>query len=285
MGTAEGHLLLDAGDGRRLERFGSRVVDRPSPVATGRADPAAGWASADLRFDRASGWHATDPGAGAGRAPWTMVLDALTLELRAAAGGQLGCFPEHRPVWRWVAERVRERVDGGGSAPRVLNLFAYTGAATLAAAAAGAAVAHVDGARAAVDWARRNAALSALADRPIRWLVDDVAAFAAREVRRGAHYDGIVLDPPSYGHGGGRAWRLAHDLDDLLTACAVLLDPSAPFMVLTAHTPGFDPLHLAELLAASLGVPERNIDASPLELRAPTGARLALGAAARWSAR
>jgi 23S rRNA (cytosine1962-C5)-methyltransferase len=283
MGTPDGHLLLDAGDGRRLERFGSRIVDRPSPVATGRPDPAAGWATADLVFDRASGWRSPGPDAGTARRPWTMALEGLTLELRPAAGGQVGCFPEHRPGWRWVTERVRERVNAGGPPPQVLNLFAYTGAATLAAAAAGAAVAHVDGSRATVEWARRNAALSGLADRPIRWLVDDAPAFAARELRRGMRYDGIVLDPPSYGHGGRRAWRLARDLGDLLGTCAGLLDRTAPFVLLTAHTPGFDSLRLAELLATTLGVPERQVEAAPLALRAPTGASLALGAAARWS--
>lgn len=281
----DGHLLLDAGDGRRLERFGSRIVDRPSAVAAGPLDPTAGWATADLRFDRTTGWRAAGPDASGALAPWSMVLDELTLELRPAAGGQVGCFPEHRPGWRWVAGRVRDLVDAGRSTPQVLNLFASTGAATLAAAAAGAAVAHVDGARTAVDWARRNAALSGLADRPIRWLVDDAPAFAAREARRGVRYDGIVLDPPSYGHGGGRAWHLARDLGDLLAGCAVLLDRTAPFVLLTAHTPGFDPLRVAGLLATALGVPQRHVEAIPLELRAPTGARLALGAAARWSSR
>ena len=281
MGTDDGHGLLDAGDGRRLERFGARVVDRPSPAATGRRDPDAGWAAADLRFDRVTGWRA----AGAlTLEPWAIRLDGLTLELRPAAGGQVGCFPEHRPGWRWVADRVRDRLAGGRSAPRVLNLFAYTGATSLAAASAGASVAHVDGSRSAVAWARRNATRSGLDDRPIRWLVDDAVAFVARELRRGARYDGIVLDPPSYGHGDGRAWRLAADLPELLAGCVALLDRTGPFVLLTAHTPGFDPLRLADMLAAAVGVSARGVEARELELRAATGTRLALGASARWSA-
>jgi 23S rRNA (cytosine1962-C5)-methyltransferase len=281
MDQSEGHLLLDAGDGRRLERFGARVVDRPSPIAAGRRDPGAGWATANLRFDRGSGWRVFG---GASLEPWTIVLDEMTLELRPAAGGQVGCFPEHRPGWRWVADRVRDRITAGRVAPRVLNLFAYTGALSLAAAASGAAVAHVDGARAAVAWARRNAALSGLADRPVRWLVDDAVAFVDRELRRGARYDGIVLDPPSYGHSRRRAWRLAVDLPELLAGCAALLDRMAPFVLLTAHTPGFEPVRLAGMLATALGVAPARVEAAELDLRAATGARLALGASARWSA-
>lgn len=283
MDRSDGYALLDAGDGRRLERFGKRVVDRPSPVAEGPRDPAAGWAKADLRFERDTGWRGL-AGTTDALAPWTTTFDDLVLELRAAAGGQVGCFPEHRPGWRWLADRVRERLAAGVPAPRVLNLFAYTGAASLAAAGAGATVAHVDGARGAVAWARRNAVLSGLAEQPIRWLVDDATAFVGRELRRGTRYDGIVLDPPSYGHAGRRAWRLATDLPDLLAGCAGLLDRPAPFILLTAHTPGFEPARLAELLAASVAVPAARVEAAELELRASSGAQLPLGASARWSA-
>src|SRR6185436_3711358 len=182
--------LLDAGVGRRLERFGARVVDRPAPTAVDFRLATWLWASADLRFDPGDGWSRSVE-------PWTIDVDGLVLELRATASGGVGLYPEHVANLAWVADQVqrtqRQRPD---AAPALLNLFAHTGLTTLAAARAGAAVAHVDAARGAVGWARRNAELSGLADRPIRWLVDDAMTFIAREARRGRRYDGIVLDPP-----------------------------------------------------------------------------------------
>jgi 23S rRNA (cytosine1962-C5)-methyltransferase len=170
-----------------------------------------------------------------------------------------------------------------GSGATVLNLFAYTGVATLVAAAADASVVHVDGSRPTVVWARRNAELSGLAERPIRWIVDDAATFVARELRRGRRYDGVVLDPPSYGHGaGGRSWRLEEDLAPLLDQIAELVGGPRGFVLLTAHTPGFWPDRLAEELAVSLGAPVAGIERGPLTLTARSGATLDLGAFARW---
>ena len=153
---------------------------------------------------------------------------------------------------------------------------------TLSAAAAGASVTHVDGSRPAVAWARRNAELSGLDDRPIRWIVDDVEGFVAREARRGRRYDGLVLDPPSYGHGaGGRSWKLADRLPDLLAACVELTGPRPAFVVLTAHTQGFDADRLADALAAAYRRRAADVDAGDLGLRARSGAHLHLGAYAR----
>ncbi|HXG26550.1 MAG TPA: class I SAM-dependent methyltransferase, partial [Candidatus Binatia bacterium] len=210
-GEPGGYELLDAGDGRRLERFGRRVVDRPAPAALEARRDFHAWRASDLRFDPGRGWTAAGkPVEPAGDEPWVLVVDGLRLELRPTDSGGLGLYPEHAANLAWVADRVRERVaarsatgearDAGSvDPPAVLHLFAHTGLLTLAAARAGAAVAHVDAARGAVEWARRNAALSGLEDRPVRWLVDDAAAFVAREARRGRRYDGIVLDPPSFG--------------------------------------------------------------------------------------
>jgi 23S rRNA (cytosine1962-C5)-methyltransferase len=279
--------LLDAGDGRRLDRFGDRIVDRPAPAAVRPRDEQAGWSEADLRFDRDGGWRAADPMA---LEPWLVPIDGLTLEVRPAAGGQVGLFAEQAPIWRWLADRVAEcAATGAEPRPvRVLNLFAYTGAASLAAARAGAAVVHVDGSRPAIAWARRNAAASGLADRPIRWIVDDAVAFVRREARRGRRYDGIVLDPPSYGHGGGRGrgpvWRIGEDLPDLLAGCARLLDPAGPFIALSAHSEDHGAGRLADELARAIGVPLGSIEAMDLDERAVTGALLPLGACARWSA-
>jgi 23S rRNA (cytosine1962-C5)-methyltransferase len=272
-----GYELLDAGDGRRLERFGPVVTDRPAPSALEpRREPGA-WGSADLTFSRNGGW--TGPRA---LDAWTIELAGLTFELRPTASGQVGVFPEQMANWRWL----RDRVSADGEAEtrgEFLNLFGYTGGATLALAAAGAAVAHVDGSRPAVAWARRNASLSGLADRPVRWLVDDAEAFVARETRRGRRYTGVVLDPPSYGHGAaGRSWRLEERLARLLEACIGATGGHPSVVLLTAHTPGFGAARLADELAAALGRQGRDVESGDLGLDARSGARLALGSFARW---
>ncbi len=267
------YALLDAGDDRRLESFGGVVVDRPAPTALEPARDPEAWASASARFDDSglsapSGWVTTPPPPD----PWLVGVDGLTLELRATDNGQVGLFPEHGRLWPWLLDRIADR-------PRcaVLHLFAYTGATTLALARAGASVAHVDASRSAVAWARANADRSALADLPIRWLVDDAAAFVAREARRGRRYDGIVLDPPSYGHGPrGQGWRLGDDLGHLLDGCAAIAGPGA-FVLLTTHTQGEDADRLADRLAAAFPEHRRSTDAGPLDLVAQSGATLHLG--------
>jgi 23S rRNA (cytosine1962-C5)-methyltransferase len=269
--TNDGHRLIDAGDGRRLERFGARIVDRPAPGTadrprrTGRES----WAGADLRFDRDEGWT------GAEQEPWAMSLDGLTLELRPAGAGQVGFFPEHALAWPWLRERVADR-----PAAEVLHLFAYTGATTLALAAAGARLTHVDASRPAVGWARRNAELSGLAERPIRWIVDDALTYVRREERRGRRYAGIVLDPPTFGHGpAGTRWELDDALPVLLAACAGVADPDS-FVLATAHTTALVPADLAAALEIAFGIPAE-LESEDLELVAESGAVLPLGVAAR----
>jgi len=261
--------LLDCGDGRRLERFGSAVVDRPAPAADWlRRLPPKEWARPDLRWSN-GGWVR-----GAAHDPWTVRAGGLTLECRPAAGGQLGVFPEHAQTWSWLDGAVHSVTEKLGRPPQVLSLFAYTGGATLACARAGANVVHVDSSRPALAWARRNAELSGIADSPIRWLVDDVRAFAKRERRRGRHYDGLVLDPPSYGHGAG-AWRIDGDLVPLLEDLAALAGPRPAFALLSAHTPGYDGDRLGALVREHLGV---GAHGDELLLRSRSGSSLPLGA-------
>ncbi len=269
------YALLDVGDERRLERFADRTVDRPAPGVGSPARDLERWRAVDLRFDRVRGWT----GAAADE-PWLLQLEGIVLELRPTPTGQVGCFPEQVPTWRWLRRRIAERA-GSTEPVRILNLFAHTGGATLVAAAAGAVVAHVDASRPTLAWARVNALRSDLGDAPIRWLLDDALAFVRREARRGRTYDGIVLDPPSYGH-GRQAWRLEADLPELLDACAAILDRPG-FVALSAHTPGFGPDRLADELAAAFRGRDREIDAGPLDLTAASGALLPLGAYARWS--
>ena len=273
-----GHRLLDVGGGARLERFANRVIDRPLPTALGaRRDPDA-WRTADLRFERDRGWS----GDVEARRPWPIEIDGVTLELRPTEAGQVGLFPEHAAMLPWLRQQVAARNEVG-EVPAVLHLFAYTGLVTLALAAAGARVTHVDAARPTVGWARTNATLSGLADRPIRWIVDDATAFTGREVRRGRRYAGVVLDPPSYGHGPGAAqWRIGDDLPPLLAAIAGLLVPDG-FVLLTAHTPELGPDRLAGMIARALDRPIASVEPGDLDLVTTDGRRAELGAFARSS--
>jgi len=274
------YALLDAGDGRRLERFGGVVLDRPAPAAEGapRRSPGA-WGAATARYERgptASGGSWVPGGALPER--WTVAIDGLPMELRPTPAGQVGLFPEHAAVAAWAVDQAGAVAASRGRPAAVLNLFAYTGLATLALARAGAIVVHVDASRPAVAWARRNATLAGLADRPIRWLVDDAARFVAREARRERRYDGIVLDPPTYGHGpGGGAWRLAEDLAPLLAAIRPLLAPAPWFVGCTAHATGMPPRLLVEAVGAALGPGTGDARVLELALDATSGARLAAG--------
>jgi hypothetical protein len=268
------------------KRFGDRVTDRPYPAALGaRGDPEA-WAGADLRFDRDRGWT----GAATARDPWPVTIEGVTLELRPTDAGQVGLFPEHAAMLPWLVHQVARRTGDAdpatsGPRPAVLHLFAYTGLATLATVAAGARLTHVDASRPAVGWARGNATRSGLDDAPVRWIVDDAVAFTAREIRRGRRYAGVILDPPSYGHGPGPgAWQLERDLSALLDACVEVLEPDG-FALLTAHTEGFDSDRLAGDLAAATRRPAASMDAGDLALETPDGRLLRLGAFARSAGR
>ena len=240
-----------------------------------------------LRFDPEEGWSAGDPGDEAAPAsmPWPVQIAGLTMELRATASGGVGLYPEHVANLPWLEEQVVGRLRAGGEEPvSVLNLFAHTGLLTLAAARAGATVAHVDAARSAIAWARRNAELSGLADRPVRWLVDDAASFVAREARRGRRYDGIVLDPPSFGHAGkaplaprGRAARPPGGMRG---------DPRGR-RLRAADRPHRRPRRAEPRGHGPRGVPFRRarITSAPLDLVAASGARLELGWSVRIDAR
>ena len=270
-----GYALIDAGEGRRLERFGEREVDRVAPGADERRRQPTAWGAADLRFDRSRGWS----GRADISAPWQIALDGLTLELRATDSGGVGLFPEHLANAAWLASEIRART-GGASPPSVLNLFAHTGLLTLVAARAGAAVTHVDAARGSVAWARHNAELSGLSDRPIRWIVDDALGFVRREGRRARRFNGILVDPPTYGHGGSRPWRIDADLPELLEACNAVIGVKG-FVLLTAHTAGIQADELEGALREAIPSLARRFGTIPLELRADSGAMLHLGTAIR----
>jgi 23S rRNA (cytosine1962-C5)-methyltransferase len=278
--AAETYQLLDFGDGRRLERFGPLTLDRPCPAAEHfvPADPAA-WQQADARFERSGAEQGQWTCRRELPQQWTIAHGGLVFELKRTAFGHLGLFPEQADNWQWLAAQL------GTAGLGVLNLFAYTGGSTLAAAAAGAEVVHVDAAANVIAWARRNAELSGLAAAPVRWIAEDAMKFVKRELRRGNQYDAVILDPPSYGHGAhGEVWRLSRHLPRLLELCGRLTAGRLRLLLLSCHTPGFEPAQLARMTADALGDLGGALDARPLVIRAATGRDLPSGAVVRWAA-
>jgi 23S rRNA (cytosine1962-C5)-methyltransferase len=274
------YQLLDVGDGRRLERFGEVVLDRPCPAAEQvvRASPD-DWGKADARFEGRD----EQTGKWIDRRPlperWTISQGPLCFELKRTDFGHLGFFPEQAENWDWIHH---SSFIIHHSSLKVLNLFAYTGGSTLAAAATGAEVVHVDAAKNIVAWARRNAELSGMADAPIRWIAEDAMKFVKRELKRGSRYDAVILDPPSYGHGPrGEVWRLAKHLPRLLALCAELTAGRPQFMLLTCHTPGYDSAALRAMAIDAFG-DEADIAAKPLALRTADGRELPSGVVVRW---
>ncbi len=244
------YALLDSGDGRKLERFGRYVLERPCSQAVWRAAlPEAEWQRADASFDRQEGsnrWHKRS----ALPAEWRIRVSGINFKLSGTDFGHLGIFPEQREQWQWIGEQVRAGVKRSGGAPvRVLNLFAYSGGSTLAAALGGAEVCHLDASRGMVEWARENARLNGLAEHPIRWIVDDAHKFLHRELRRKRVYDGIILDPPTFGRGQNKElYKIEKDLPETLELCRRLLSDMPLFILLSAHTPGYSPVVLQNVL-------------------------------------
>ena len=230
--------LLDSGDGRKLERFGRYVLARPCSQAMWRpVKSAAEWDRADASFDREDGnrWH------GRSNLPkeWTIETAGIRFKLGGTDFGHLGIFPEQRTQWKWIRETVAARVRSGGARPQVLNLFAYSGGSTMAAALGGAEACHLDASKGMVEWARDNARLNGLAESPVRWIVDDAHKFMRREIRRGRRYDAIILDPPSFGRGaGGEMYKIERDLKDTLGLVRELLSERPLFVLFSSHTPG-----------------------------------------------
>jgi 23S rRNA (cytosine1962-C5)-methyltransferase len=286
MTNASDYALLDSGNGRKLERFGAYVLTRPCAQAIWRPRlPPAEWEAAHAAFDRESGnrWHSRE------RLPdeWNVEVDALRFRLSGTDFGHLGIFPEQRESWRWIGERVQAARGAAAQEPvRVLNLFAYSGGSTLAAARAGAEVCHLDASAGMVEWARANAALNALEQAPIRWIVDDAHKFLARELRRGRRYEGLILDPPSFGRGAkGEVYKIERDLPQTLDLCRQLFSAAPRFLLLSAHTPGITPVVLENLLAERFEDVPGRLASGEMVLAGAAGVRpLPSGCMARWEA-
>ena len=280
------YALLDCGGGRKLERFGSVILDRPEAQAMWK--PALGvndWRQAHGVFsasgndDQRGKWQARQPIPEA----WPVSVDDVTMQCRTQGLWHLGLFPEQLPHWMWVKDRVAAGRARGDS-HRVLNLFAYTGAASLIAAAAGAEVTHVDASKKAIAWAKDNQAASRLQDAKVRWILDDAAKFVAREVRRGKTYDVIVIDPPKFGRGpNGEVWDLFQSLASLFGDCAKLLNPGPAALVLTAYAIRASSLALYALGEQVLRGQSGAFECGELAIRAETGQVLPTSLYLRWA--
>ncbi|PZU58503.1 MAG: SAM-dependent methyltransferase [Brevundimonas sp.] len=278
------YALLDSGDGKKLERYGGHTVVRPEPQCFWSPRDPAAFDAANAVFDP----QQEEEDSGRWRFDQHGPIDAFPLKWRDVRFTgrftpfrHLAFFPEQAANWEWLDARVR-----GLDRPKILNLFGYTGVASLAAAAAGAEVTHVDASKKSVTYARENADLSGLADRPIRWIVEDARKYVAREVRRGSKYHGIILDPPKYGRGPtGEVWRLFEDMPGLLKDCAALLDDDADFLLLNAYAARISGLSLAHMMAEATHDRGGRIDWGELALSedGPDARAIGLSFFARWS--
>ena len=275
------YAVLDCGGGEKIERWGSQILQRPDPQAIWARDKdCKAWNRPNAIYHRSN--------AGGGRweirklpEQWAIHYGDLTFQLKPMSFKHTGLFPEQAVNWDFAMERIRS----AGRPIRVLNLFAYTGAATLACAAAGASVCHVDAAKGMVAWAKDNARLSGLSDAPIRWIVDDCAKFVEREIRRGKTYDAIIMDPPSYGRGpGGEVWKLEESLYPFVKLCAGVLSDKPLFVLINSYTTGLAPSvlgYLLHLLVAEKYGGTVSWDELGLPVTA-TGMALPCGATGRW---
>lgn len=266
------YALLDSGGGRKLERFGAVIVDRPEPQALWQPRrPQSDWDKANAVFS-ASGedeekgkWRIDKPVPDS----WPVKVGGVTMLCRLQGLWHLGLFPEQLPHWEWMLERI---AAVKGEKPRVLNLFAYTGAASLIAAKAGADVTHVDASKKAVQWGRDNQAASKMSEAPIRWIVDDARKFTSREVRRGKTYHVILIDPPKFGRGPeGEVWDLFKDLAPLLQDCAALLAPANASMVLSVYAIRASSLAFDQLARNILAKRGGSFQSGELAIRAGSG--------------
>lgn len=273
--------LLDASDGERLERWGRYILRRPDPQIIWRgAQKHPAWKNADAVYKRSSqgggGWTRN-------RLPdrWEIGYGKLRFVLKPMGFKHTGLFPEQAANWDWFSEKIA----GAGRKIRVLNLFAYTGGATVAAATAGASVVHVDASRGMVAQAKENAALSGLDDAPIRYIVDDCKKFVEREIRRGNRYEAVIMDPPSYGRGpSGEVWKIEDSVDELIGLAAQLLSDKPLFFLVNSYTTGLSPMAMEYILGMKI-VTRHGGSLAAGELGLPvtaTGLQIPCGASARW---
>ena len=273
--------LIDIGNGRKLERFGDLITDRPEPAATKKPLlPKSEWDKAGFYFREEKNQNGS----------WNRDFDDFTLSypfgamemkfhLRQTRFKHLGIFPEQADNWKFIADRCQHLL-GNGVVPKVLNLFAYTGGASLAANLSGAEVTHVDSVKSVVTWARENADLNNIDT--IRWIVEDARKFVEKTVRRGDVYHGIIMDPPIHGHGPkGKHWKLNRDLPDMLEQVMKIIHPEHRFFILNTYSPQLSLGDLKKMLRSTSSFP-KHFEATTLGLKATSGAELELGNLVRF---
>lgn len=260
------YCLIDTSEGERLERWGDVTLIRPDPQIIWKCSHLAKeWNSANARYIRSASGGGHWEYAKALPESWKIRYKSLTFIVKPTGFKHTGLFPEQAVNWDFCTELIK----GAGKPVNVLNLFAYTGGATLACAAAGAKVCHLDAVKGMVDWGKQNAKLSGLSDMPIRWIVDDAMKFLGREIKRGNKYDGIILDPPSYGRGtNGEMWKLEDCIHELMMRCSRVLSDDPLFILLNSYTTGLSPSVMAYLLKMTVGA-ERRIDVDAQEIGLP----------------
>ncbi len=261
------YQLLDSGDTQKLERFGEFILLRPCGQAVWRNQTKQ---NPDAIFNRDEKWVFQK------KLPktWTVTHCGVDFKIGPTDFGHLGLFPEHGDLWQWMRPHIKK-----GS--RILNLFAYSGGVTLAAAQEGAEVCHLDASKGMVDWARENASLNNLQKAPIRWIVDDAIKFLRREKKRESFYDGIILDPPTFGRGSqGEVFKIERDILPLLDLCKELLSKNPLFVIFSCHTPGFTPLCMDHLMSQTM--PKGTIEAGEMALHSPGALPIPSGSFAKW---
>ncbi len=273
--------VIDTSCGEKLERWGRYILLRPDPQVIWKTEKTV------PEWNRLNGhYHRSSKGGGEWEffklpEEWTISYRELNFRLKPFSFKHTGLFPEQAVNWDWCSERIRE----AGRPVKVLNLFAYTGGATLAAASAGASVTHVDASKGMVTWAKENAAASHLEDAPVRWLVDDCVKFVEREIRRGNKYDGIIMDPPSYGRGPkGEIWKIEESIYPFVELAAQLLSDDALFFLINSYTTGLQPAVLSYMLSAVIQK-KRGGEVQSSEIGLPVssnGLVLPCGATGRW---
>ena len=282
--------VIDCSKGEKLERWGDYLLVRPDPqVIWDTPKKEKGWRKMNGHYHRSS------KGGGEWEffqlpKEWTIeyslpINKKLTFHLKPFSFKHTGLFPEQAANWNWFSQLIADAVSKGRQV-KVLNLFAYTGGATLAGAAAGASVTHVDASKGMVTWAKENAISSGLKDAPIRWLVDDCVKFVEREIRRGNHYDAIIMDPPSYGRGPkGEIWKIEESVYPLIQLCSQILTDNPLFFLINSYTTGLQPAVLSYMISTVLGTANGTVTASEIGLPVSSnGLVLPCGASGRYEA-
>ena len=280
--------VIDCSKGEKLERWGDYLLVRPDPqVIWDTPKKEKGWRKMNGHYHRSS------KGGGEWEffqlpKEWTIeyslpINKKLTFHLKPFSFKHTGLFPEQAANWNWFSQLIADAVSKGRQV-KVLNLFAYTGGATLAAAAAGTSVTHADASKGMVNWAKENAAVSGLSDKPIRWLVDDCTKFVEREIRRGNHYDAIIMDPPSYGRGPkGEIWKIEESIHPFIRLCTQLLSDDPLFFLVNSYTTGLAPAVLTYMISLELKQYKGHVEAQEIGLPVKsTGLVLPCGASGRW---